>query len=103
MIVPLASRSRVFPYTTLFRSPTSWVPGRSQFGTWNLEPFLPVQPVAEDVEEGSELLLLVRGETLVEAQLAEPVRTVPGSKFRSEEHTSELQSRVDLVCRPLLE
>src|SRR5438105_7997217 len=25
------------------------------------------------------------------------------SKFRSEEHTSELQSRVDLVCRLLLE
>src|SRR5207247_5412492 len=28
---------------------------------------------------------------------------VPGPVFRSEEHTSELQSRVDLVCRLLLE
>src|SRR5699024_660478 len=26
----------------------------------------------------------------------------PGMQFRSEEHTSELQSRFDLVCRPLL-
>src|SRR5207247_2916375 len=26
-----------------------------------------------------------------------------GARFRSEEHTSELQSRVDLVCRLLLE
>src|SRR5207247_4773643 len=28
---------------------------------------------------------------------------IPRSAFRSEEHTSELQSRVDLVCRLLLE
>src|SRR2546421_65914 len=28
---------------------------------------------------------------------------LPGKKFRSEEHTSELQSRSDLVCRLLLE
>src|SRR5690349_24207795 len=27
----------------------------------------------------------------------------PGNPSRSEEHTSELQSRRDLVCRPLLE
>src|SRR5438105_5753567 len=30
-------------------------------------------------------------------------RTDDGSRLRSEEHTSELQSRVDLVCRLLLE
>src|SRR5437868_14678746 len=30
-------------------------------------------------------------------------RTVPGRWRRSEEHTSELQSRFDLVCRLLLE
>src|SRR5438105_8114985 len=30
-------------------------------------------------------------------------RDVPGRGHRSEEHTSELQSRVDLVCRLLLE
>src|SRR5207249_7404335 len=28
---------------------------------------------------------------------------VPGIRYRSEEHTSELQSRFDLVCRLLLE
>src|SRR5690606_40986538 len=28
---------------------------------------------------------------------------VPGSRYRSEEHTSELQSRENLVCRLLLE
>src|SRR6266536_5254092 len=36
---------------------------------------------------------------LLSPALAEPVRT----QARSEEHTSELQSRVDLVCRLLLE
>src|SRR5207247_10262010 len=32
-----------------------------------------------------------------------PYRAVPRGTARSEEHTSELQSRVDLVCRLLLE
>src|SRR6266536_3740131 len=36
---------------------------------------------------------------ILRARSAEPARETP----RSEEHTSELQSRVDLVCRPLLE
>src|SRR5207249_9128034 len=47
---------------------------------------------------------------LVQSKLAKallPTATVPKSKFdaeiRSEEHTSELQSRFDLVCRLLLE
>src|SRR5204862_4232096 len=31
------------------------------------------------------------------------VKITPGHDFRSEEHTSELQSRRDLVCRLLLE
>src|SRR5699024_11782645 len=44
-----------------------------------------------------------------EADLEELMRFVPGpdlpggGKIRSEEHTSELQSRFDLVCRLLLE
>src|SRR5690625_5699072 len=33
---------------------------------------------------------------------AEPVRRDPGAARRSEEHTSELQTRGHLVCRPLL-
>src|SRR5438105_6671538 len=38
-------------------------------------------------------------EPILAGALREPVGIVP----RSEEHTSELQSRVDLVCRLLLE
>src|SRR6266536_5422922 len=36
-------------------------------------------------------------------RLAPPTRKTPANRPRSEEHTSELQSRVDLVCRLLLE
>src|SRR5207247_6836649 len=66
-------RSTLFPYTTLFRS--------------------------------ADLLLLLD----VQELLAHPPEHVVGDRLRdpdvgrSEEHTSELQSRVDLVCRLLLE
>src|SRR5690554_7193570 len=45
-------------------------------------------------------------QALIEQRLANPsqeVQLVPVSVFRSEEHTSELQSRPHLVCRLLLE
>src|SRR3712207_7534070 len=68
-------RSALFPYTTLFRSRLS---GRTDHG-------LPVG---------------------TRAPPARPVRAVARSlpePTRSEEHTSELQSRQYLVCRLLLE
>src|SRR5438105_9184317 len=37
------------------------------------------------------------------ARFKRPPRARAGRRARSEEHTSELQSRVDLVCRLLLE
>src|SRR2546429_6441711 len=68
-------RSTLFPYTTLFRS----VP----------------QVVAA----------VVHDQQRVPAGLPEPGRQVEGHLGvpRSEEHTSELQSRLHLVCRLLLE
>src|SRR5690349_23979080 len=75
-------RSTLFPYTTLFRSSAhSGAP-----------PVLPMNLVIR--AEGLRLLAL-------EVELA-PDRLPPDSG-RSEEHTSELQSRRDLVCRLLLE
>src|SRR5438105_12906763 len=77
-------RSTLFPYTTLFRS----------FGQRLL---LLAQKAVAVVERGDaqlELLLLARQARLCRDR-------VPFA--RSEEHTSELQSRVDLVCRLLLE
>src|SRR2546428_8635420 len=70
-------RSTLFPYTTLFRSP------------------LP-SPRRHQIDEYA-LLLAAEG-----VEVGEDATPTP-SAARSEEHTSELQSRSDLVCRLLLE
>src|SRR5438874_9455208 len=79
-------RSTLFPYTTLFRSILDRDVGRTT-GTINLRGVFP-NP----------------GELLRPGQFVK-VRAVVDLKkdARSEEHTSELQSRRDLVCRLLLE
>src|SRR5206468_12971708 len=88
-------RSTLFPYTTLFRSPGT--PAR---------PAPASRQRAQRVQIGfDELVLRVDLERLApqlgrELAAAPLVRDVPE---RSEEHTSELQSRSDLVCRLLLE
>src|SRR5688572_31123520 len=75
-------RSTLFPYTTLFRSDRITHPRADDL----LDPraVLPVEAVGE-AEQGGQL-----------AQL-------PALLLRSEEHTSELQSQSNLVCRLLLE
>src|SRR5438105_6588756 len=72
-------RSPLFPYTTLFRSPLA-------VEVVELEPGGRLAAVQLPTQD-REILAELEG-------LARP---------RSEEHTSELQSRVDLVCRLLLE
>src|SRR3712207_7704300 len=80
-------RSTLFPYTTLFRSPSrrdfsgqgyvgccAGLAGACTSGTCSVEPMEPIEP-------------------------RNPTFVTP----RSEEHTSELQSRQYLVCRLLLE
>src|SRR3712207_7544063 len=81
-------RSTLFPYTTLFRSPCATWHGGLRGG----------YPLFAD-PHGSMLHPLVMVTTLGWGVLN-------GAKlalFRSEEHTSELQSRQYLVCRLLLE
>src|SRR3989440_1214108 len=88
-------RSTLFPYTTLFRSRGVFVEARPQPA--------PVEQVADDPGRGLAALGLD-----VLPQVAR-VRIGAGGDAdhlvdrRSEEHTSELQSRSDLVCRLLLE
>src|SRR2546430_10081097 len=73
-------RSTLFPYTTLFRSQR--MPGpRGQVGVVH--------------ERGGP------GAPAVQHRGAEPIERTVG--VRSEEHTSELQSQSNLVCRLLLE
>src|SRR3712207_8613461 len=80
--------STLFPYTTLFRSSTS---GSSSRKGARPRPTVPVMPVTATVEGG--------------AGTAEwcPLAEAEKPRRRSEEHTSELQSRQYLVCRLLLE
>src|SRR3712207_8805839 len=82
-------RSTLFPYTTLFRSCTD-----NQFRTVSR---LENEAVLDRMQER----LAKRPEVL--NQRRETVEHPFGSIKRSEEHTSELQSRQYLVCRLLLE
>src|SRR5256885_3582493 len=78
-------RSTLFPYTTLFRS--------------RREP-REAEVVADDVEEIGGVRTIEDGEAWIQAHRA---RVKPQQSVRSEEHTSELQSPCNLVCRLLLE
>src|SRR2546428_3557890 len=76
-------RSTLFPYTTLFRSTSAAL------------PLTAIPRVASGARRGQG-----RGRRRTTAYGR--ARPAPGRR-RSEEHTSELQSRSDLVCRLLLE
>src|SRR5436309_4939938 len=80
-------RSTLFPYTTLFRS--------SNIGRLFHLPVTTGVLVAS-VRPGT-------GAAKAGLKAATSQVTVAGSYRRSEEHTSELQSRENLVCRLLLE
>src|SRR5690554_7205933 len=94
-------RSTLFPYTTLFRSRDVVIKAITAHAFTGTHPVIqrrtapiPLHLVLETLERG-----------------IQPRLTAPGTPFqpafhlldRSEEHTSELQSRPHLVCRLLLE
>src|SRR3712207_6865531 len=89
-------RSTLFPYTTLFRS----------LRRGRVEPRGRRRVHARRVRKGV-LRCADRGRsgnTLPRPRLPDPAEeTAPRDRDRSEEHTSELQSRQYLVCRLLLE
>src|SRR3712207_7679327 len=85
-------RSTLFPYTTLFRSSCS--PPRSAPLLETPSP-LPCSPA------GSPVVTAVPHNSTIAAGIPADCSTVTWG--RSEEHTSELQSRQYLVCRLLLE
>src|SRR5690348_17590130 len=88
-------RSTLFPYTTLFRSrPCSEVARRGR-------PSIRPDPRMGVVVEWRSRH--VEGNPLVVVELSTMEDAVSLVRHRSEEHTSELQSPVHLVCRLLLE
>src|SRR5690242_20916250 len=76
-------RSTLFPYTTLFRSLRD--PTEQQLGIWRRHAV--ISPSSQPLERG----------------FGRSPQHLLGVSIRSEEHTSELQSHVNLVCRLLLE
>src|SRR2546426_6050517 len=86
-------RSTLFPYTTLFRSMQRRSIGRPS----GVAPFAP--QVTQWLREDSALSSV---EILRRVRLAS-YRGGKSALYRSEEHTSELQSPCNLVCRLLLE
>src|SRR3712207_7370429 len=93
-------QNNLFPYTTLFRARAGAAAGPPEGGARSAQAFLAIRTTAA-------------------AATVSPARWVPDSRSRSttwasttvlagysarsEEHTSELQSRQYLVCRLLLE
>src|SRR3712207_8354898 len=86
-------RSTLFPYTTLFRSPAIYV---------DVQLVLASPLARSAAPRMGRNGLAMMGATLTAGILVGYVFVVPGLG-RSEEHTSELQSRQYLVCRLLLE
>src|SRR5690349_23529736 len=80
ILVRPPSRSTLFPYTTLFRSQLEFIGGLR-----------------------ASLARLRELESGTRERNAEIAAIESDRRARSEEHTSELQSRRDLVCRLLLE
>src|SRR5260221_7807876 len=80
-------RSTLFPYTTLFRSNVGGkhVTAQSLCRGFEDPHFVPAKP------------------SLMKSIQHADVFVSTGLELRSEEHTSELQSHSDLVCRLLLE
>src|SRR5256885_13144169 len=89
-------RSTLFPYTTLFRS----------CGVERVFEFFTMDSLAQRLDEvvhqPGHAFAVLHVEPLGR-HLASPPLDGPEVKFRSEEHTSELQSPCNLVCRLLLE
>src|SRR5260370_5839166 len=85
-------RSTLFPYTTLFRSEECFEGFLAGVLMKKTFPFIRIQA------GGAQLVASF-------AQLREPffVFGAELKRLRSEEHTSELQSHLNLVCRLLLE
>src|SRR5438876_6370658 len=82
-MTPRPPTSTLFPYTTLFRSP----------------PFKPCVPVS-----GTRLTDGLSASDMRRVRIAyRSQQAIESIGKRSEEHTSELQSPVHLVCRLLLE
>src|SRR5438046_7249639 len=96
-MLPTPPRSTLFPYTTLFRSPDRLLdpvdePQRDRRHSLRLR--CPLTALGQ---------LLLDRDPQLGAHPPDELGQLGGVDERSEEHTSELQSLTNLVCRLLLE
>src|SRR5690606_39597835 len=99
-LLPRPPRPTPFPYTTLFRSPFEQ-PAVAALGRIDLEQ----QAAARRIDVVARAAAVVEDHAIDRERPRRMVTEVVGvlGRQRSEEHTSELQSRENLVCRLLLE
>src|SRR5688572_32427467 len=85
--------STLFPYTTLFRSKLATDPAKLEFMLVTMDrggsAEVPFEPIYSTMQRAWKPIA--------------PAAETEGEWLRSEEHTSELQSQSNLVCRLLLE
>src|SRR2546422_5154641 len=111
-------RSTLFPYTTLFRSEITFsdkMEWATEFGATALSGSRQFKEkrkrreIADGMNgvqtERVEVKLGLPTQRVLEEEMPDMVAVlaIEVNSFRSEEHTSELQSRLHLVCRLLLE
>src|SRR2546430_5223014 len=84
-------RSTLFPYTTLFRSTDETIEAREAIENAK-KLHAEILSACSKAQNGDKSVLDFLKENHIDV-----------SEFRSEEHTSELQSQSNLVCRLLLE
>src|SRR5438067_5690796 len=97
-MTPLPPPPTLFPYTTLFRSGAPQLEAVEGLGVGAQDL---IEGLGADLASGLEVAQrLDLGGRIVMSIIGADDQDIT---IRSEEHTSELQSRFDLVCRLLLE
>src|SRR5690606_41663119 len=99
-VIPLAPGSALFPYTTLFRS-MLFIRETTNINHHTFQ--FACRAEAEGLAVMDDPQSIIRCTNKVYLADLFSTRGIPTPKTRSEEHTSELQSRENLVCRLLLE
>src|SRR5690606_41721455 len=95
--------STLFPYTTLFRSfirNALWLTPQVSWEN-NDNTYYLMDSTVYEVNGGKVINIIQRNHVFNDPKISD--QTGSWSFIRSEEHTSELQSRENLVCRLLLE
>src|SRR5690606_40483643 len=102
-MTPRSPLSTLFPYTTLFRSHVA-VLGLGRFGTAVALELVQLghEVLGIDSDIGTVQALSNELSHVVQADVTDEEALARLGISRSEEHTSELQSRENLVCRLLL-